>query len=608
MSKVNENVINQLKTMGFSDDVIERPRRLIACVSGREKTGKCLTGDCTVLTEEGEVMRIDELCAGTRITSIDERGYPAVAVVRAVSLDGVRPVLRVTLSDGRTMKVTGEHKFYTRDGWREASLLSVNDRVLVPLHLSVQELPREDSHASLATPAEASILGYLIADGGLTSSSVRFTKGDTSIMDDFKANAQVCGFSLADYTYGDRTTTVGISGEAFLAFRKRFNLYNGAHGKELPEEVFHWPRLIQDVLLRSYFTCDGWSCRVTSGGLQVGACSASKQLIAQLTSLLLQRAIPVTVRSRVVNGERYWMLESSTTSALRFIATVGFVGSEWRKAKSLVAECAVVPKRQGYLATTDTHGRGEPVIGPAAMWAKVKSVCDLEEALPVYDVEIEGDLQCFVANNILVHNTHFALTAPDPIFFINIDIGAEGVLDKFQAEGKRIYVYDVRVPRTASKDVYAPMWENLKKIFEKVYQAGAGTVVVDTDTEAFELARLAKFGKLSQVLPHNYVEVNNEYREILRLAYDSSMNSVFLHKMKAKYVNDKRTGEYEPSGFGDMEYNSQVNIITYREDTDEGTEFSAFIKDCRHNPNVNGEWLKGEMCSFEFLLSIIHGE
>ena len=204
--------------------------------------------------------------------------------------------------------------------------------------------------------------------------------------------------------------------------------------------------------------------------------------------------------------------------------------------------------------------------------------------------------------------THFALTAPDPIFFINIDIGAEGVLDKFQAEGKRVYVYDVRVPRTAKQDVYVPMWENLKRIFEKVYKVGAGSVVVDTDTEAFELARLAKFGKLSQVMPHNYVEVNNEYREILRLAYDSAMNSIFIHKMKPKYVNDKRTAEYEPSGFGDMEYNSQANIIMYREDTDEGPEFSAFIKDCRHNPNVNGEWLKGELCSFDFLLSLVHGD
>jgi len=206
-----------------------------------------------------------------------------------------------------------------------------------------------------------------------------------------------------------------------------------------------------------------------------------------------------------------------------------------------------------------------------------------------------------------VGKTHFALTAPDPIFLISLDIGTEGVVDKFQAEGKRVYVYEVRVSKTAKQDVYVPLWENLKKIFEKVYQAGASTVVVDTATEVWELARLAKFGKLSQVLPQHYTEVNNEFRELLRMSYDSTMNTIFIHKMKPKYINNARTNEYEPSGFGDMEYNSQVNIVLDREDTEGGPAFTAFIKDCRHNPNVNGTLLEGEMCSFSFLLDLVHG-
>lgn len=202
--------------------------------------------------------------------------------------------------------------------------------------------------------------------------------------------------------------------------------------------------------------------------------------------------------------------------------------------------------------------------------------------------------------------THYALTAPGPIFFVNVDIGTEGVVDKFQKQGKKIYLYDVRVPRTASKDFYVPMWENLKKVFEKVFQVGEGSVVVDTDSEVYELARLAKFGKLSQVMPQHYTEVNNEYREVLRQAFDSRMNAIFIHKMKPKYINNARTNDYEPSGFADMGYSSQVNITMYREDTESGPEFSAFIEDCRHNPNVGGEWLRGPLCNFEFLLSLVH--
>ena len=204
--------------------------------------------------------------------------------------------------------------------------------------------------------------------------------------------------------------------------------------------------------------------------------------------------------------------------------------------------------------------------------------------------------------------TFFALTAPDPIFFINIDIGTEGVLEKFQADGKRIYVYDVRVPKTApSKDIYVPMWGNLKNIFEKVFKVGAGTVITDTGTEAYELARLAKFGKLTQVMPQHYGEVNNEFREVLRLAYDSPMNAIFVHKMKPVYLQNQRTSEYEPSGQSDLEYNVQANITMHREDTDEGPQFSAFIKNCRQNANVSGQLLESEMCNFDFLLEVIHG-
>lgn len=204
--------------------------------------------------------------------------------------------------------------------------------------------------------------------------------------------------------------------------------------------------------------------------------------------------------------------------------------------------------------------------------------------------------------------THFALTAPGPIFFINIDIGTEGVVGKFQDQGKQILMYDVRVPKTATKEIYVPMWENLKTVFQKVYTAHSGSVVVDTDTEVYELARLAKFGKLSQVMPQNYTEVNNEYREVLRLAYDSPMNSIFIHKMKPKYINNARTNDYEPSGFGDMEYNSQINVICYREDGESGPEFSCFIKDCRQNPNIGGQVLRGPLCNFEFLLGLVHSK
>ena len=209
--------------------------------------------------------------------------------------------------------------------------------------------------------------------------------------------------------------------------------------------------------------------------------------------------------------------------------------------------------------------------------------------------------------------THFALTAPPPVLFFNIDIGTEGVVGKFQegfdgADPKQVFIYDVRVPKGASQSVYAPMWADLKARIAHAYTLGRGTVVVDTGTEAYELARLAHFGKLTQVMPHNYVEVNSEWRELMRLAYDSDMNTVFIHKQKPKWVNNVRTGDYEVAGFSEMGYLSQANLVSYREDSPDGGQpsFSVFIRDCRQNPNINGQVLRGPLCNFEFLLALVH--
>lgn len=212
--------------------------------------------------------------------------------------------------------------------------------------------------------------------------------------------------------------------------------------------------------------------------------------------------------------------------------------------------------------------------------------------------------------------THFSLTAPSPIIYFNVDIGTEGVVGKFQEQGKQVVIYDVRVPReSASKDVWTNMWTDFKVKVRKAYEIKSGTVVWDTATEVYELARLSHFGRLTEVKPSDYSVVNNEWRDVLRIAYDSPVNTVFIHKMRAIWrvvptsggrSQLTKTNDFELSGFGDMDYLTQLNLITYREDGDTGPDFSAFIKDCRQEPNVAGQVLRGPMCNFEFLLSLVH--
>jgi len=213
--------------------------------------------------------------------------------------------------------------------------------------------------------------------------------------------------------------------------------------------------------------------------------------------------------------------------------------------------------------------------------------------------------------------THFSLTGPEPVIYFNVDIGTEGVVEKFQKLGKQILIYDVRVPREGvSKDVWSQMWSDFKLRARKAYSIRSGTVVWDTASEVYELARLSHFGKLTEVKPSDYAVVNNEWREVLRIAYDSPVNTIFVHKVKAVWrmvasssgrSSLTKTDDFELSGFSEMDYLVQLNLIMNRIDTENGPEFSAFVKDCRQNPDIAGTTLEGVMCNFSSLLDLVHG-
>lgn len=204
--------------------------------------------------------------------------------------------------------------------------------------------------------------------------------------------------------------------------------------------------------------------------------------------------------------------------------------------------------------------------------------------------------------------THFALTAPGPIAVFDFDTGMEGVVHKF-ARQKKIYVSDYRRlgnVMTNTPDNWILLWEKFKREYIATMEAPEiRTVVMDTATEVWELLRMARFGKLTQVMPYHYGPVNAEYRELLRKAYSTEKNLILLHKMKDEYVNDKRTGSLKRSGFSDTGYMVQVNVRMWR---DEDSLFHLFVKDCRQNPDVAGMDLVNDMANFQTLATLVFPE
>jgi len=214
--------------------------------------------------------------------------------------------------------------------------------------------------------------------------------------------------------------------------------------------------------------------------------------------------------------------------------------------------------------------------------------------------------------------THFALTAPGPIAVISLDIGGiRDVADKFK--NKTIYRYEVKKPDKSDnadwKGLLAGIQERYFRVLDnKMVQ----TIVMDTGSDMWEIFRMAHLGRLEKVPPLKYTELNRDFADFIRAAYDSHCNLILTHKVKKEYVSKPGSdmgswnGKYERAGFGDIDFLAQIvlehdRVTTKDENGTPSTEFIVRILDCRINPSVIGMELQGpDMCTFEFLKDLVY--
>jgi hypothetical protein len=201
--------------------------------------------------------------------------------------------------------------------------------------------------------------------------------------------------------------------------------------------------------------------------------------------------------------------------------------------------------------------------------------------------------------------THLTMSAPEPILYIAADNGVEGVVHKCT---KEYQIFDVHPPARLGDigDLIAkfkPIWEAIKKQISNAYEIGEGTLVIDSFTEIYDIARLAQFGKVAQVQPHEYQYVYAELRELIRMASASTMNTIFVNKME----RDFNTGEPKPKGWSALSYEVQAVIRTQRDDSDAGPVFSAKVMTCRQNAQAMGKTLAAGFLNYDFLLNLVHG-
>jgi len=214
--------------------------------------------------------------------------------------------------------------------------------------------------------------------------------------------------------------------------------------------------------------------------------------------------------------------------------------------------------------------------------------------------------------------THFGLTMPAPISVLNIDRGLEGVIEKFARE-KEIHISkDFRAMPSETMQDNEKRWDAIMSAYtEALEDSRTRSILYDTDTEAWEIARLAYLGKLVGVRELHYPEVNSIFRKVIDMALAHDKNVMFTCRLRKQYVRSKSAegkdsatwnGKYEESGFGEFGSIVQANLRAKIVNEDGVNVPTIRVINCRQNMQMNGEVFEGDMASFPWVAAnIIEG-
>lgn len=273
-------------------------------IFGESNAGKCLTGDSVVVDDDGSMRTIlDMFNQGEwRVPSI-QNGRFSMEKVSCIVANGDKEVFELATSRGRSIKATGNHRFFTPYGWRDLDTLKPGDWVAIARRVPVfgsRKLP--EGHARL--------IGYLLGDGG-TTGAVNFTNEEDDVLQDFKKLV----LSLGDHHFvrtrsgnawtlnpskplGAHNRNIGKSGIA--KFCDTYGLSGYGHKeKHIPKVLFTCHAEDLKEVIRGLLITDGWVCkRKNCNSYEVGFSTTSKALSRDLAHLLTRFGVVSTLRRK----------------------------------------------------------------------------------------------------------------------------------------------------------------------------------------------------------------------------------------------------------------------------------------------------------------------
>ena len=302
---------------------------------GSPGTGKCITGDTTILTNKGliEIAEIpkyffvnknDGKVFGTEVCSIENKSLKPLSALASNWYNlGLQKTIKIITRIGLRLEGTEEHPIVIIDKdtgdfvFRRLDQIKNGDIAVVNYNQQVF-----GDYKRIPTQQTAYVLGLLCGDGGLSiKDRIYFTNADPNLVkvtnNYFKQNFGK-GFTkvlAAKYDYL-------ISDQSIKETLRNWGIEDTyARGKKIPDTILLGPKEYITSFLRGLFDTDGYC-----GKEEVELSSASKKLAGQTSMLLWNLGIINRMHNRIkrYNGQEQYYLSITGTGLDAFSREIGF--------------------------------------------------------------------------------------------------------------------------------------------------------------------------------------------------------------------------------------------------------------------------------------------
>jgi replicative DNA helicase len=469
-------------TMGW------HPGEFISIVS-RPAVGKSAHFLTKVETDGGRIP-IKDIKPGMKVVTYnEERQKIEYGVVNGLVDSGVKKEFRVRTRFGKVVRVSEEHPFLTPMGWKAVETgLKVGDQIAVPKFLPDVE--------TLEVPIEeVELLALMLADGGVTSSLMSYSKKIPEMIGVAKRLAEYYGTELVPR--GDGCSWYfknGLTNEARQVIR-RYGL-DGLRGdkKFIPDEVFRMKKPLKKRFIELLVSGDG---SVMKNYIEYS--STSEELVRGLGNLLLRFGIKYQIRERKPwfthkgerrEGKKVWVLTVRGDDAQKFMDEFDVVESKAKRfeggtddrnyvnirlseqqldeiwsvfngrlkelTKALGYKLYGKYQEKGYISKSKLRKKGLSQKNCRLLYEKYgveslriaatdelvfEDIVEIEELEPVqmYDIEVSNGHN-FVADDVVVHNTFMLVVFAEyawanglNVLFINNEMSEEQIGKRFDA-------------------------------------------------------------------------------------------------------------------------------------------------------------------------------